>query len=139
MLQVQGIWTLAANCPTPVKISLINGKPEVVSKSESEEFISQGEEEESDMDDDTTCDSIGLNCIQSTTSIHLSVVRCALSQSKKKDEYRRITMFHIIMKIGRRSCKITVNCETYINDVSFSVIAKFGLKVVPHPHLYRVT
>jgi len=83
----QGYGHVAANCPTPVKIALINGKPEVVSESESEseEFIFQGEEE-SDMDDDSTCDSIDFNCIQPTTSIHLSVVRCALFQPKEKDD-----------------------------------------------------
>ena len=58
----QGYGHVAANCPTPVKIALVNGEPEVVAESESEEFIFQGEEEESDMDDDTG-DSIGLNCI----------------------------------------------------------------------------
>ena len=97
----QGYGHVAANCPTLVKITLLNGEPEVVSESESEseEFIFQREEEESDMDDDTTGDSITLNCIQLTTSIHLSVVRCALSQLKEKDDWRRTTMFHIIMRL----------------------------------------
>jgi len=58
----QGYGHVAANCPTPVKIALINEEPEVVSESESEEFIFR-REEESDMDDDTTSDSIGLICI----------------------------------------------------------------------------
>ena len=52
MLQVIGYGHVAAKCPTPVKITLVNGEPEVVSESESEEFIFQGEEE-SDIDDDT--------------------------------------------------------------------------------------
>jgi len=91
------------------------------------------------MDDDTTGDSIDLNCIQLMASIHLSVVRCDLSQSKEKDVWRRTTMFHIIMKIGGRSCKIIVDSESCINAVSFTVIVKIGLKAVPHPHPYRVT
>ena len=90
------------------------------------------------MDDDTTGDNIGLNCIQ-TTSIHLSVVRCALSQPKEKDNWRRTTMFHIIMKIGGRNCKIIVDSGSYINAVSSTVIGKIGLKAEPHPHPYRVT
>jgi len=69
MLQELGIWHVASNCLTPIKIVLINGESEVASKSESEEFIFQGEKE-SDLYDDTTGDSIGLNCIQPTTSIH---------------------------------------------------------------------
>jgi len=48
-------------------------------------------------------------------------------------------MFHIIMKIGGRSCKIAVNSESCINDVSSTIIAKIGLKAVPHPHPFRVT
>jgi len=48
-------------------------------------------------------------------------------------------VFHIIMKIGGRSCKIIVNSESCINDVSSTVIAKLGLNVVPHPHPYRIT
>jgi len=128
----QGYEHVAANCPTLVKIALVNGKHEVVSESESEEFIFQ--EEESDMDDDTTGDSIGLNCIQLTTSIHLFVVRCALSQLKEKDDWRRTTMFHLIIKNGGRSCKIIVDSRNCINAVSSTVIAKIGLKAVPHPH-----
>jgi len=85
MLQGHGYGHVAANCPTPIKIALIHGEPEVVSVSKSEEFIFPGEEE-SDMDDETTCDSIGFKCIQPTTSIHLFVVRCALAQPKKKDD-----------------------------------------------------
>ena len=91
------------------------------------------------MDDDTTGDSIDLNCIQPMTSIHLSVIRCALSQPKEKDDWRRTTIFHIIMKIGGRSCKIIIDSESYINAVSSIVIANIGLKAVPHPHPYRVT
>jgi len=48
-------------------------------------------------------------------------------------------MFHIIMKIGRRSCKIIVDSGSCINAVSSTVIAKIGLKSVPHLYPYRVT
>ena len=78
------------------------------------------------MYDETKGDNVGLNCIQPTTSIHLSIVRCALSQPKEKDDWRRTTMFHIIMKIGGRSYKIAVNSESCINDVSSTIIAKIG-------------
>jgi len=130
----QGYGHVAANCPNSVKIALINGEPEVVSESESDKFIFRGEEEESDIDDETAGNNIGLKCIQPTTSIHLSVVRCALSQPKEKDDWRRTTIFHIIMKIGSRSCKIIVDSENCINTILFTVIAKLGLKVVLHPY-----
>jgi len=91
------------------------------------------------MDDESTGDSISLNYIQPTISIHLSVIRCALSQPKERDDWRRTTMFHIITKIGGKSCKIIIDSESCINVVSSTLIAKISLKVVPHPHPYRVT
>jgi len=48
-------------------------------------------------------------------------------------------MFHIIMKIGGRNCKIIVDSESCINVVSSTVIAKIDLKAEPHPYPYRVT
>ena len=134
-----GIWTCSCQLPNSFQNCLNQWKSEVVSESKSEEFIFWEEEEESDMDDDTTGDSIGLNYIQPTTSIHLSVVRCALSQPKEKDDWRRTIMFHIIMKIGGSSCKIIIDRESCINAVSSIVIAKLGLNAVLHPHPYRVT
>jgi len=48
-------------------------------------------------------------------------------------------MFHIIMKIGGKSCKIIVDSGSCINAVLFTVIVKIGLKAVPYLHPYRVT
>ena len=91
------------------------------------------------MDDETTGNNIGLNCIQPTMSIQLSVARCALSQPKEKDDWRGTTIFHIIIKISSRSCKIIVDSRSCINNVSSTVVSKLDLKVVPHPHSYKVT
>jgi len=70
---------VVANCSNPVKIALVNGVPEIVSDSDSDEFIFQGEDEDSDIDNEAIGDDIGLNCIRPSTTIHLSIVRCALS------------------------------------------------------------
>ena len=48
-------------------------------------------------------------------------------------------MFHIITKIGGKSCKVIIDSGSCINAVSSKVITKFGLKAVPHPHPYIVT
>jgi len=50
-------------------------------------------------------------------------------------------MFHIFTRIrGRgRSCKVIMDSGSCINAVSSTIIAKFGLEVVPHPRPYRVT
>jgi len=50
-----------------------------------------------------------------------------------------LTIFHIIMKIGGKSCNIIVDSGSCINAVSSTMITKFGLKAVPHSHPYRVT
>jgi len=55
---------VAANCSSPVKIVLVNGVPEVLSDSDSNEFIFQEEDKDSDIDDETTGDNVGLNCIR---------------------------------------------------------------------------
>jgi len=88
MLQVPRIWTCITDCSSPIKIVLVNGVPEVASESDSDEFIFKGEEEDSDIGNETTCDDIGLNYIRLTISIHLSIVRCVLSWTKEKEDRR---------------------------------------------------
>ena len=48
-------------------------------------------------------------------------------------------MFHTFTRIGGKSCKVIVDSESCINALSSTLIAKFGLKVLPHPHPYKVT
>ena len=76
-----------------------------------DEFTYQAKEEEEnyDFDVEITGDDIGLNCIRPTPSTHLSVIRCALSQSKEKSDRRRTAMLHTFTKIGGRNCKVTVD------------------------------
>ena len=83
-------------------------------------------------------DDTSLNCIRPMPSIHLCVVRCALSQQKENDDWRWTTLFQIFTRIRGRSCKVIMNSESCINEVS-TVITKFVLEVVPYPHTYRVT
>jgi len=76
MYKCQLYGDVAANCASPVKIALVNRVPELALESDSDEFIFWGEED-SDMDEETTNDDIGLNYIRPTTSTHLFIVRCA--------------------------------------------------------------
>jgi len=108
-------------------------------ESELDEFTFQPGEVDSDVDEEITGDDVGLNCIRPTPSIYISVVNCALSKPKEKDEWRRTTIFHMFTRIGGRSYKVIVYSGSCINAVSFTVITKFGVKVVPHPHPYKVT
>jgi len=122
---------VATNCSSPSKIALINGLHVVESELESDKFTFQHGEVDSDVDEEITGDDVGFNCIRLTPSIHLSVVRCALSQPKEKDDWRRTTMFHTFTRIGGRSYKVIVDSGSCINAVSSTIIANFGLNCIP--------
>ena len=51
---------MAANCSSPIKIALVNGVPEVVSESDSDDFIFQGEDRDSDIGDEMALDLTAL-------------------------------------------------------------------------------
>jgi len=60
-------------------------------------YIFKGEDSETD--EDPTSDYIGLNCINQTPSIHLSIIRCVPSQPAEKDDWRKSVTFHMFTKI----------------------------------------
>ena len=128
---------MAATCPSPFKISVINGNPMEESDSETEEFIYQPDGEDCDFDDDTPRDDTTLNCVRTTPQ--LFVVRCAYSQPKEKEDWRRTSIFQTLTKIGGKTCKVIVDSGSCINAVSSKVLEKVGLKAVPHPHPYNVS
>ena len=59
----QGYDHVVTNCSSLVKITLVNGVPEVVSDSDSVEFIFQREDEDSDIEDETTGDDMVLTTL----------------------------------------------------------------------------
>jgi len=66
------------------------------------------------------------------------IYRLQVSQTTKKDDWRRAATFHMFTKIGDKNYKVIVNSESCINAISSNVTKKFGLEVVSHPHLYKV-
>ncbi|XP_020258176.1 uncharacterized protein LOC109834550 [Asparagus officinalis] len=135
----QGYGHVAANCPSPVKIAIVNGEPVEELESKTDEFVYHVEEEDFDSSEEFDENDISIGCIRSTPSSQLAVVRCALTQPKDQDDWRRTNMFHTFTKIGGKSCKVIVDSGSCINAISSTELAKFGLKAVPHPHPYRVT
>ena len=79
----QGYGNVAANCSSPSKIALINGVLLVKSELDSDEFIFQPGKVDFDVDEEVKGDDVGFSCIRPTL-IHLSVIRCALSQLEEK-------------------------------------------------------
>jgi len=77
----QGYRHIAANYSNLVKIALINGVLVAESESDSDKFIYQEKEKESNIDEEITGD-VGLNCIKPTPSTHLSVFRCHKQQKR---------------------------------------------------------
>ena len=45
----------------------------------------------------------------------------------------------MFIKIGDKNCKVIVDSENSINAISSKLIERLGLKVVPHPHPYKVS
>jgi len=87
--------------------------------------------EGNDFDDDTWHELF--NSIR-----RVAVVTCTLAQPKDTDDWRRIMTFHTWTKIGDNNCKIIVDSGSCINTVSFSLVSKKELKMVPHPSPCKV-
>ncbi|XP_020250396.1 uncharacterized protein LOC109827789, partial [Asparagus officinalis] len=133
----QGYGHVVANCPTRHKVAIIDGQYEFEPELDSDEFIHQVDDDTDDFEDEA--DDTVLGCLRQIETPTVSVVRCATSQSKVVDDWRRTSIFHTFTKIGDKNCKVIVDSGSCINAVSSAVIAKLGLKVVPHPNPYKVS
>jgi len=71
--------------------------------------------------------------------IRLNVVRCALTQPKETEDWRRTVIFYTYIKCEDKGCKIIIDSGSYINVVFLGSISHLGLKLVPHPKLYSVS
>ncbi|PKU60253.1 hypothetical protein MA16_Dca027978 [Dendrobium catenatum] len=70
--------------------------------------------------------------------LDLQVVRCAFSQPKPSDDWRRTSIFYTFTKIGDKNCKVIIDSGSCINVVSSAMISKLHLKTTPHPNPYKV-
>jgi hypothetical protein len=71
--------------------------------------------------------------------IRLNVVRCALTQPKGIEDWRRTVIFYTYIKCKDKGCKIIIDSDSYINVVSSGSISHSGLKFVPHLKSYNVS
>ncbi|GFY90942.1 hypothetical protein Acr_07g0011380 [Actinidia rufa] len=71
--------------------------------------------------------------------VTLGVVRCALTQAKEDNDWRRNAIFYAYIKCGEKDCKVIIDSGSCINAVSSSTVSRLGLKPVPHPSLYHVS
>ena len=89
----QGYRHLAASCSTLVRITIIDVTPTEGTKSDSDVYIFEGEEDSGDKE--PTNDDVGLNCINQLPSTHLSIIRCVPSQPADEDDWRKMLPSYI--------------------------------------------
>ena len=69
----------------------------------------------------------------------LGVVRCILTQTKIKEDWRRTSILQTFVKLGDKVCKIIIDSESCVNTISTSIIKTLGLSTVQHPNPYKVS
>ena len=69
----------------------------------------------------------------------LSVVRCALTQPKKNNDWRRSSIFQTLTKIGGKNFRVIIDNGSCVNTVASGMLTKLGLKIVFHPQSYKVS
>jgi len=124
----QGYRHLTVNCPSLDKITIMDGTPTKDTVSLWRVHLWPWDVE---TDEKFTSDDVDLNCINKTLSIHLSIVRCVLSQPAEKDEWRKIATFHTFAKIRYKNCKMIVDNGTCINTISSKLLENLRSEVVP--------
>ncbi|GFZ12777.1 hypothetical protein Acr_23g0011620 [Actinidia rufa] len=70
--------------------------------------------------------------------VTLGVVRCALTQAKEDNDWRRNAIFYTYIKCGEKDCKVIIDSGSCINAVSSSTVSRLGLKPVSHPSHFDV-
>ncbi|GFZ08222.1 hypothetical protein Acr_20g0000300 [Actinidia rufa] len=60
--------------------------------------------------------------------VSLGVVRCALTQAKEDNDWRRNAIFYTYIKCGEKNCKVIIDSGSCINAVSSSTVSCLGLK-----------
>ena len=132
----QGYGHLAASFPSFVKITIIDGTPVEATESDFGEYTYHPDV---DTDDESSSDDVGLNYIKPTPSTHLYIVKCVLSPSAERDNWRRTVTFHTFTKIRNKSCKVIVDSESCIDAISCKLYENLGLEIIPHLHPFKVS
>ena len=132
----QGYGHLAASCSSLVKITIFDGTPTEATESDSNQYTYHSDIE---TDNESSSDDVGLNCIRSTSSTYLSVVKCVPSPPAEKVNWRRIVTFHTFTKIRDKSCKMIMNSEICNNAISSRLCEKSWIRdYTPPPPIQSI-
>jgi len=80
----QGYEHLATNCPSLIRITIINETPTEATESDSEEYIYDPGDVETD--EESTSDDVGLSCINQTPSTPCLLLNVPLHKLAEKDD-----------------------------------------------------
>ena len=69
----------------------------------------------------------------------LGVVRCAITQPKVSDDWRRIAILTTNVMINDKPCKILIDSGSYVNAISRNTVNRTGLRSIQHPKTYKVS
>jgi len=69
----------------------------------------------------------------------LSVVRCALTQSKKSDDWRKSSIFQTITKIDGKNCQVIIDSGSCVNAIASGMVTKLEQKNAPHSQTYKIS
>lgn len=67
----------------------------------------------------------------------LGVVRCALAQSKSKDDWRRTTISSTFTKCGDKNCRIIIDSGSCTSVVSTDTIKRLVFHLFPTLNLIK--
>ena len=68
----------------------------------------------------------------------VSVVRCVLSTTVENDNWKRTSIFHMVIQSGDKKYKLVIDGGNSMNVVSKDAVKLLNLKVEPHPNPFRV-
>ncbi|PKU75292.1 hypothetical protein MA16_Dca019338 [Dendrobium catenatum] len=129
-----GYGHIASQCSSPFKVTIIEEVTEEEGEPETDLVHHMDDDEEFFDEEDTAV----VHCLQKMNHLDLQVVRCAFSQPKPSDDWRRTSIFYTFTKIGDKNCKVIIDSGSCINAVSSAMISKLQLRTTPHPNPYKV-
>ena len=66
------------------------------------------------------------------------VMRCILSTPINTDSLKRISMFHTLISLNSKPCKLVIDGGIRMNVISQFTLSKLKLKPEPHPCPFKV-
>jgi len=137
----EGFGHISFSCPN--KALFIKGQEDMNEEDNCDDKVYEPNPDDFQDLNDEDDESNLLGCVRSISTqiktTRLGVVRCALTQLKGTEDWRRTAIFYTYIKCGDKGCKIIIDSGSCINVVFSGSVSRLGLKSVPHPKPYNVS